>query len=94
MEEVLAQVAPEAHRDFAAPVDRADRERNLDEREEQHDRAPRVDVVRVSGDDAFVDDAGVDRRQRQRGRRLYRLEDHDQPERAAVRTEVRFQESR
>ena len=35
VEEVLAQVAAEAHRDLAAAVDRGDREHDLDEREER-----------------------------------------------------------
>ena len=81
VEEVLAQVAAEAHRDAAAVEHGGRREHDLDDREEQHHAAPADDVRGVAGKDAVVDDARDDRGQRERGRGLHRLQQHDEQQR-------------
>jgi hypothetical protein len=93
VEEGLAQVATEAHGDLAAEVHGADGEHDLEDREGDHEGAGRPDVADVTGDDALVDDVGVERRQGQRRGRLHRRQRDDAQQHLAVRTEVRSQQS-
>ncbi len=81
VEQRAAHVAAERHRDARAEVHRGDREHDLHERDEQHHAAGPPDVVGVAGEDALVDDVGVERGQGERAHHLHERErdDDEQP---------------
>ena len=74
MEEAVADVASERHRDAGAEVDRRDRKGGLDHRDPEHQGAGVPDVVRVAPKDPLVDDARIQVRQVEVGCRLNALE--------------------
>src|SRR5690606_17732758 len=86
-EDGVAQVASHAHRGPGAEVAGADRAGHLDAADEQHDAAAAQDVADVPDDDAVVDDVGVQAGQGQSGDRLDELQDDDDEDVAAVRTQ-------
>jgi hypothetical protein len=89
VEQVAADVAPERHRRARAVEDGGDREPDLGQGDGQHQGTGAPDVAGVTGEDALVDDAGVERRQVQRRHRLDELQHDDGEERTAVAIEVR-----
>ncbi len=74
LEERAAHVAADDHRRACAVVDGAGRAGDLQERDGEHHAAGADDVGGVAGDDAAIDDVGVERRQVERGRRLDQLQ--------------------
>ncbi len=93
MEEAAAQVAADAHGHFATEVHRGHGEHDLHDREAEHDGAPVADVRVVALQNTVVDDAGVDRRQCQRGRGVHDRQHDDQPQRPLVGSEMGAQQS-
>ncbi len=58
----------------------------------EHDPARAPDVVGVAGEDALVDDVGVQRRQQERAHRLHERERDDDQQLVAVRAEMAAEE--
>ena len=93
VEQRAAHVAPEAGGDLRAVEDGGDREADLDQADEQHQRAVTPDVAGVAGGHALVDDVGVERGKGERRCSLDSLQEHDRDEQRPVAPKVRAQES-
>ena len=93
VEQRAAHVASEGHGGAGAEVDGGDREARLHERDGEHQAAGPPDVVGVAGDDALVDDVGVEGREVERAHHLHERERHHDRQQPAVAQQVGAEQS-
>ena len=92
MEQVATNIAAESHRRSGSEPNGPGCEQDLHEREPEHQSTKIANGGVVALQHTLVDDAGVERWQRERGEGLDRLEDDHDAEDLAIRPKVGAQE--